>query len=150
MLRLLSLVALLSALLLPGPAVAQDSGKLMLAVLEFSNDARLTAFEAETLADDVRGAALAVLGRSFRIMTRESMLEMLPPGTDLAQCSEGQCEVQAGRKVGADRVIAGSVGRVGTKMVVRLKLFDTHTADLLGQESGFRGTGFRGTVQRSS
>jgi hypothetical protein len=44
MLRLLSLVALLSALLLPGPAVAQDSGKLMLAVLEFSNDAGLTPF----------------------------------------------------------------------------------------------------------
>jgi hypothetical protein len=107
----------------------------MIAVLEFSNEAGLTQFEAETLADDARAAALRAVGGAWRIMTRENMLEMLPPGTSLAECSEGQCEVAAGRKVGADLVLAGSVGRFSGALVVRLKLFDTHTADLLDQRS---------------
>jgi hypothetical protein len=125
----------LAALLLGSPAAFGQDSKLMLAVLEFSNDAGLTPFEVETLADDVRAAALDAVGGTFRIMTRESMMAMLPPGTDLAQCSEGQCEVEAGRKVGADRVVAGSVGRFEKDLVVRLKLFDTHTADLMAQKS---------------
>jgi hypothetical protein len=130
------LLLLLMLFLAPRGRYGQDGpAKLMLAVLEFSNDAKLSAFEAETLADDVRSAALDILGSSFRIMTRESMMAMLPPGTDLAQCSEGQCEVEAGRKVGADRVVAGSVGRFEKDLVVRLKLFDTHSADLLAQKS---------------
>ena len=123
---------------LVAPAISRADGpteKLMLAVLEFNNDAKLSNFEAETLADDVRAAVLDAVGSSFRIMTRESMMAMLPPGTDLAKCSEGQCEVEAGRQVGADRVVAGSVGRFEKDLVVRLKLFDTRSADLLAQRS---------------
>ena len=106
-----------------------------IAVLEFTNEAGLSSFEVETLADDVREAALVLPRGSFIVMTRESMMAMLPPGTDLSKCTEAECEVDAGRKVGADLVVAGTVGRFDEKLLVRLKLFDTASAALLGQRS---------------
>jgi hypothetical protein len=114
---------------------ADDGKQRMIAVLEFTNEAALSGFEVEALSDDVRGAALVLPRDRYIVMTRESMMMMLPPGTDLAQCSEGQCEVEAGRKVGADLVAAGRIGKFADELEVRVKLFDTHSAALLGQVS---------------
>jgi len=107
----------------------------VVAVLELTGEVNLTTFEYESLTDDVRGAALALPPEQFLIMTRESMLAMLPPGTDLAQCSEGQCEVEAGRRVGADLVVAGAVWWFAGDLSVSLKLFDTASAALLAQKT---------------
>ena len=131
-LALLSLVPLVIALVLPASARAAPK---RIAVLEFTNEAGLSSFEIETLADDVRGAALVLPSGGFTVMTRESMMAMLPPGTDLSKCTAAECEVDAGRKVGADLVVAGTVGRFSGKLLVRLKLFDTASAALLGQRS---------------
>ena len=114
------------------PALFAEQKRI--AVLEFTNEAGLSSFEVETLADDVRAAAL-VLSPEYTVMTRESMMAMLPPGTDLSKCSEAQCEVDAGRRVGADLVVAGTVGRYAGDLVVRLKLFDTASAALLKQQT---------------
>ena len=127
----LQLVLGFVVLLIPAFLLAQKR----IAVLEFTNEAGLSSFEAETLADDVREAALVLPRDSYIVMTRESMMAMLPPGTDLSKCSEAECEVDAGRKVGADLVVAGTVGRFDDKLLVRLKLFDTASAALLGQRS---------------
>ena len=105
-----------------------------IAVLEFTNEAGLSSFEVETLADDVRAASL-VLSPTYTVMTRESMMALLPPGTDLSKCSEAECEVQAGIKIGADLVVAGTVGRYAGDLVVRLKLFDTASAALIEQRT---------------
>jgi len=128
---ILMLVAISFAM---NPANAQPPQK-MIAVLEFSNEARMTKFEAEALADNVRGTALLLPRERFLVMTRESMLMLLPPGTDLSQCSGAQCEVEAGQKVGADLVVSGNVGKFAKQFRVRLKLFDTHSAALLSQQS---------------
>jgi hypothetical protein len=129
---LVSLILVLLAVVLPAQARAAPK---RIAVLEFTNKAGLSSFEVETLADDVRGAALVLPSGGFTVMTRESMMAMLPLGTDLSKCSEAECEVDAGRKVGADLVVAGTVGRFSGKLLVRLKLFDTASAALLGQRS---------------
>jgi TolB-like protein len=120
----------------PYPAPADPAQRKRIAVLEFGSEekAGLTQFEAEALADDVRASALE-LGPRYSVMTRENMLELLPPGTDLAQCSEGQCEVEAGRKVGADFVVAGQIGRFADEYELRVKLFDAASAALLSQRS---------------
>jgi len=133
--KLTALVSTMLVVTLTSATAYSQPAKKMIAVLEFTNEAGLSKFEAETLADDVRQAALVLPGNRFMIMTRESMLMLLPPGTNLAECSSGQCEVEAGQKVGADLVISGSVGKFAAEYVVRLKLFDTHTAALLGSVS---------------
>lgn len=124
---------LLSCLLLFALPATLGASQKRIAVLEFINEAGLSSFEAETLADDVREASLVLARRGYVVMTRESMLAMLPPGTDLSKCAEAQCEVDAGRQVGADLVVAGTVGRFAGDLVVRLKLFDTANAALLSQ-----------------
>jgi iron(II)-dependent oxidoreductase len=131
-------ILLLAFLLVPAPATAQVS-KRKIAVLEFTNEGGLTKFEVETLSDDVRGAALVLPKERNLIMTRESLMAMLPPGADLAKCTGDQCEIEAGRMVGADFVVAGTVGKYAGDFVVRLKLFDTRSAALLGQASAVGG-----------
>ena len=106
-----------------------------IAVLEFSNEAKLSGFEVSALADEVREAALVLSQHEYTVMTRENMLAMLPPGADLSSCNDAACEVDAARKVGADFVVAGSIGRFSGRLLVRLKLFDTAEAALLSQRS---------------
>ncbi|MBP7127391.1 hypothetical protein KBD49_13590, partial [Myxococcota bacterium] len=107
-------------------------GSRKVAVLEFQDSAGLTEYEVRALSDDVREAALVLPRDRYLVMTRESMLVMLPPGTTLAQCTGAQCEVEMGRMVGADVVVAGEMGRFSGSLEVRLKVFDTRTAALLG------------------
>lgn len=129
--------ALLSALLvlvcLPTRAPALER---RLAVLELVDEgAGLTAFELSALTDDVRAAALVLQRQGYVVMTRESMLALLGPGgaDTLQRCTGASCEVEAGRTLGADLVVAGTVGRFAGELEARLKLFDTATASLLAQ-----------------
>src|SRR5207302_5992865 len=55
-------------------------------------------------------------------------------GKSLENC-EGECEVDTGRRLGADYVISGEVLRVGATLKATLKLHDTHTGTLLGAVS---------------
>ena len=104
-----------------------------IAVLDFEDSAGLSAFELDALTDDVRGAAL-VLAPAYIVMNRESMMALVPPGTDLRKvCSESSCETEAGAMLGADLLVTGSVGRFAGDLEVRLKLFDTAKASSLGQ-----------------
>jgi TolB-like protein len=129
--RLLWLTVLLGL-----PVWARAGEPKRLAVLELRDQAGLAAQEAQYLADVVRAAAAARLPRSgWLVMTRESLLALLPPGTDLAKC-EGDCEVETGRNLGADYVVSGEVVRFGEHAGLRvlLKLHDTAGGALLGTE----------------
>jgi hypothetical protein len=73
-----------------------------------------------------------------QVMTRETVLVMLQAsGKDLAEC-EGECEVDTGRRIGADAVISGEVLKVGTRYKISLKLHETQDGRLLstGMASG--------------
>lgn len=83
------------------------------------------------LTDLVRTSALALPAKRYFILTRENLLEMLPPGQDLAAC-EGACEVETGRNIGADYVISGEIVTLGGALKVALKLFRSRDGRLLG------------------
>ena len=58
--------------------------------------------------DMVRTTTLE-LAPSLQVMTRENVLVMLESaGKSLAEC-EGECEVDTGRRLGADLVISGEI-----------------------------------------
>ncbi len=106
--------------------------KKKVAVLEFLNFAKITTYEAQAITDMVRMAAREVLSRTqFMVMTRESILQLLPPGKNLESC-EGECEVETGKNIGADYIVSGEIGRFGRNLQIKMKLFDTKTSDLLG------------------
>src|SRR5438067_12619646 len=100
-------------------------------VLEFRDkvppDQRI---DAGYLSDQVRSAVKDSLPQSS-VITRENMLVLLQAsGQKLEEC-EGECEVDTGRRIGADLVVSGEIQTVGTRLKVSLKLHETHTGRLL-------------------
>jgi hypothetical protein len=119
----------------PSPSPARPRGVVLeqgvVAVLDLRNFAKdLQPEDVRYFADVVRGATLrAVPG--LRVMTRENLLVLLQAsGKDAANC-EGECEVDTGRRIGADAVISGEILKVGTHYKMSLKLHETREGRLL-------------------
>jgi len=67
----------------------------------------------------------------LEVITRENLLVLLQAsGKDLANC-EGECEVDTGRRIGADAVVSGEILKVGTRYKLTLRLHETHDGKLL-------------------
>jgi hypothetical protein len=120
-----------------GPAAPQSlrlHGKV--AVLELKNHTReLSPENVQYLTDVVRQAALrAATGAD--VMTRENLLVLLEAsGKKIEEC-EGECEVDTGRRIGADAVVSGELQRFGSQYKVSLRLHDTHVGKLLASSNG--------------
>ncbi len=115
--------------LLCAAAVAAPRKIAVLELQDRTGAADATAY----LTDRVRAAALALPRDQFFVMTRENILDQLPPGTDLAEC-QGDCEVETGRNVGADFVASGELLRLGGEVRVSLKLHETEGGALLATD----------------
>ena len=119
----------------PGPVVDQHGAHSMaggkLAVLDFKNFAKdLKPEDVRYFTDIVRGQSLKTAPQ-LEVMTRENLLVLLQAsGKDATQC-EGECEVDTGRRIGADAVITGEILKVGSHYKLSLKLHDTHEGRLL-------------------
>jgi len=67
----------------------------------------------------------------MKVITRENMLVLLQAsGKDLANC-EGECEVDTGRRIGADVVVSGELLKFGTQYKLNMKLHDTRSGELI-------------------
>ena len=70
------------------------------------------------------------------IMTRENLVVLLQStGKKLEEC-EGECEVDTGRRIGADTIVSGEIQKVGTRYKLTLRLHDTHEGRLLASAIG--------------
>src|ERR1041384_2844888 len=126
-------------LLAAAPATfAAPAGKV-LAVLEFDSKLPKDQADAGYLADVVRTAAKDS-APTLRVITRESMLVLLEAsGKKLEDC-QGECEVDTGRRLGADLVISGHVLKFGTQFKVNMKLHATGSGELLAGAQASGGT----------
>jgi hypothetical protein len=129
----------------PQIAAALDRGlsgaarlKGKLAVLDLRNFTKdLTKENAQYFTDVVRTAALKAQPQ-LEVITRENLLVLLQSsGRDLANC-EGECEVDTGRRIGADEIVSGEIQKLGTLYKLSLRLHDTREGRLLSstQASG--------------
>jgi hypothetical protein len=86
--------------------------------------------DAAYLSDQVRAAVKEELPQA-RVITRENMLVLLQSaGRKLEEC-EGECEVETGRRIGADLVVSGELLRFGSQYKLNMKLHDTRSGELL-------------------
>jgi hypothetical protein len=70
-------------------------------------------------------------GIDAKVISRENMLVLLQAqGKQIADC-EGECEVETGRKIGADLVVSGEILRVGESLKASLRLHETQSGTLL-------------------
>jgi len=131
----IALAPLVLVFFLASSATAQ-TGKPKIAILDFLNNSggAVKAQEVEYLAEVVRGAARSALpARQFILMTRNNILELLPPGRTLGDCA-GDCAVETGRKLGARYVVTGEVTMFAHELRSVLQLYDTEEGNLLIQE----------------
>ena len=131
-LTLLLLAVLISTTLLAGP---DTHDKKRIAVLDFRvPSGAVSGEEANYITELVRGATRKALpATQFIVMTKENLIDMLPPGKRLTDCV-GECAVETGRKVGADYVVDGEVVRFGGELRVAFTLHDTREGNLLATE----------------
>lgn len=105
----------------------------LVAVLEFRSrlsGSERAAVDSTYLANAVRAAVLKS-GAGVRVLTRENMLVLLAAtGKKLDEC-EGECEVETGRRLGADLVVSGDLLRFGSSYKLDLRLHDTGGGELL-------------------
>jgi len=117
----------------PPPATPAIGANQLVAVLELHS--KLKGKDAEDVdaayfGNAVRTALKREVPRA-QVMTRENVLVMLQAqGKSLEDC-EGECEVDTGRRLGADLVVSGEIVRVGSKLKVDLRLHDTRTGQLI-------------------
>ena len=111
------------------PAAASPATR-RIAVLEFQG--RAVDDEARmTLSDAARAGVLdAARGRDLLVMTRENMAVLLKE-MGKVDCSEGDCEVETARNIGADYVLSGEIARIEGTYVVTLKLHKSDDGRLL-------------------
>ncbi len=115
----------------------QASATKIISVLDLNNRALLSEAETSYLTDLARDALARNLPlQEFTIMTRESILELLPEGTRLSDCLDASCEVEIGRTLGADYVVSGEVLAFGKEIRLLLKVHHCQSAAFIGSESG--------------
>ncbi len=100
------------------------------AVLELRHGPAFSSEDARYLGDVVRAAVLRAAPR-LSVMTRENLLVLLQAsGKELADC-EGECEVDTGRRIGADAVLSGEALKFGARFKLSLRLHETKAGRLL-------------------
>ena len=124
--------AALMTVLLPGFAFSAG----IISVLDLQNNAGLSDPEISYLTDLSRDALARNLPlEHFTIMTRESILELMPEGTRLSDCLDAACEVEIGRTLGADYVVSGEVLDFASEKRLILKVHHCDSAAFIGSES---------------
>ena len=117
-------------LLLTVFCVVSSQAKNFVAVLETMS--QIISYEEKIfVTDKIRGEASYVLPKKdFAVMTRENIVQMLPPGKSIEEC-EGSCLVETGKNISADYVCQGRVTQVGSKLALTIELYSTRDAELL-------------------
>ena len=67
--------------------------------------------------------------KTYDLITKENILTLLPPDQNLEECI-GECEIETGRLVGANKVISGWVVKSKKLYQLTIKLHDTRTGVL--------------------
>ncbi len=117
---------------MPGMA----SANRIVSVLDLRNSAGMTDAESAYLTDLARDALARNLSLDhFTILTRESILELLPEGTRLSDCLDASCEVEIGRTLGADYVVSGEVLLFAGEQRLILKAHHCLSAAFIGSET---------------
>jgi hypothetical protein len=115
-------------------AMAANAAKI-LAVLEITpktDDIDMTISEFRHLTDELRTRARESLYKDYTILTRDNIIQLLPPDEAERECLAEGCAVDVGRAIGAEYVTQGSVGKFGKRLTLSVELYESMSGNLLG------------------
>ena len=111
-------------------AVPVPAKKMALAAMDF--EARgISAFEALSLSDRFRSELIST--NVFSVMERNQMDVILKEQgfQQSGACSEASCIVEMGQLIAVQRMVAGSVGKVGDIYTVEVKMLDVQSGQIV-------------------
>jgi hypothetical protein len=116
------------------PAAQQADKRI--AVLEFRGSRGVVEVDGlKLLSDKARGGALqAVAGGGYLILTRESQDAVLKQ-MGVCDPQEGECDLETGRNLQAHYILTGDVLKVGSRLHLTLKLFESASGRFLAEET---------------
>lgn len=133
--KLISLILVftfLFSIIRPDLVLAQQAlgeKKTFLAVMEIENTGGLSKAESSLLADTIRQEIFAT--GKYRIVDRKNMDQILKEqGFQLSDCTSQECAVQVGQLLGVEKMVVGSVGKVGESFVLGLQLISVETGEM--------------------
>ncbi len=120
---------------------AQEKNKLRIAILDFNNTGGLSKQETVTLGNRLR--SMLVKTNAFVVLERGQMDEVLnEQGFQQTGCTTTECAVEMGRMLNVQKMISGSIGKLGKTYTIDLSLIDVQTAQI--EKSFFRD--FKGEI----
>jgi tetratricopeptide (TPR) repeat protein len=119
---------LLLLMFFPLIAPAQDA-KTTAAVMDLESGEGISKGTAMSLSDYLR--TQLVNTSMYTIITRENMEEVLKEQQfQLSNCTSQECIVQVGKLLGARKMFAGSIGKVGTTYLITLRIIDVESGKI--------------------
>jgi len=133
---------LLAALVAVTP-VTTRAGVKYVAVVESDIDAAsgasatLTSADVRLVTAELRREAVNNLPRDkYNIMTSETVQSM--GGAVLEECSEENCVIALGSKIGADYIVRGTVSKVQTMLTLTVEMYETDNGTLMASSNPVR------------
>ncbi len=122
-------------------AWGQQPEKLRIAILDFTNTGGLSKQETITLGNRLR--SMLVKTDAFIVLERGQMDDILDEqGFQQTGCTTTECAVEMGRLLNMQKMISGSIGKLGKTYTIDLSLIDVQTAQI--EKSFFRD--FKGEI----
>ncbi|MCL2100389.1 MAG: hypothetical protein FWH22_01595, partial [Fibromonadales bacterium] len=113
----------------------QATSATIVAVLEIipnSEEVDLSISEFRHLTDELRNRARETLPKGYSILTRDNIIQLLPPAEDKSQCLDESCAVEIGRAIGAEYVTQGFVGKFQGMLTLTVEFYESMSGNLLG------------------
>ena len=112
------------------PVMAQSRSKMSIAVLEL-DDQGISAAEAGSLTERLRSELFKT--GMFEVLERAKMEEVLKEQgfQQTGACATTECAVEVGRLIGVERMVAGSVGKVGATFSVDIRTINVETGAIM-------------------
>ncbi len=87
------------------------------------------------LIQDLLASAL-IQTRLYRVLDRSQQENILREiERSLSACTDEKCQIEIGRMLSADRILVGSLGKVGARYVISAKLLDVRSGEALASSS---------------
>ncbi len=87
--------------------------------------------ESEVITEKIR--TLLAKSPLFTVMSRGEMKAILEEQEfqQSGMCSEASCIAEVGQMIGVDRIVGGTIGKVGTMFSISMKMIDVRTSEIL-------------------
>ena len=113
---------------IPVKILPQNPDKIPVAILDLEGRG-ISALEAATLTDRLRSEMVTV--GAFVVVERGQMEMLLEEqGFQQTGCTSAECAVEVGKLLGVQKMVTGSIGKLGALYTVDARMFDVQTGEI--------------------